>query len=120
VLLEGDWWPADSERPWVSVEEDFAEDLGAKVGDRLAVRIGADTLEVTVRSVRSVDWQSMRPNFFMVFPRGVLERFPGMYMTSFRLLPEQKPLLNKLVNVLPTVTVIELDIVIKEMRAVVD
>ena len=120
VLLEGDWWPADSERPWVSVEEDFAEDLGATVGDRLAVRIGADTLEVTVRSVRSVDWQSMLPNFFMVFPRGVLERFPGMYMTSFRLLPEQKPLLNKLVNVLPTVTVIELDIVIKEMRAVVD
>ena len=43
-----------------------------------------------------------------------------MYMTSFRLLPEQKPLLNQLVNVLPTVTVIELDIVIKEMRSVVD
>ena len=41
-----------------------------------------------------------------------------MYMTSFRLLPEQKPLLNQLVNVLPTVTVIELDIVIKEMRSV--
>ena len=120
VLLEGDWWPADSEQPWVSVEEDFAEDLGAKVGDRLAVRVGADTLEVTVRSIRSVDWQSMRPNFFMVFPRAVLERFPGMYMTSFRLLPEQKPLLNQLVNVLPTVTVIELDIVIKEMRSVVD
>lgn len=120
VLLAGDWWPADSEVPWVSVEEDFAEDIGAKVGDRLAVRIGADTLEVTVRSIRSVDWQSMRPNFFMVFPRAVLERFPGMYMTSFRLLPEQKPLLNQLVSVLPTVTVIELDIVIKEMRSVVD
>ena len=120
VLVEGDWWPADAEQPWVSVEEDFAEDLGAKVGDRLAVRIGADTLEVTVHSIRSVDWQSMRPNFFMVFPRAVLERFPGMYMTSFRLLPEQKPLLNQLVNVLPTVTVIELDIVIKEMRSVVD
>ena len=120
VLVEGDWWPADAEQPWVSVEEDFAEDLGARVGDRLAVRIGADTLEVTVHSIRSVDWQSMRPNFFMVFPRAVLERFPGMYMTSFRLLPEQKPLLNQLVNVLPTVTVIELDIVIKEMRSVVD
>ena len=120
MLVEGDWWPADAEQPWVSVEEDFAEDLGARVGDRLAVRIGADTLEVTVHSIRSVDWQSMRPNFFMVFPRAVLERFPGMYMTSFRLLPEQKPLLNQLVNVLPTVTVIELDIVIKEMRSVVD
>ena len=77
VLVEGDWWPADAEQPWVSVEEDFAEDLGARVGDRLAVRIGADTLEVTVHSIRSVDWQSMRPNFFMVFPRAVLERFPA-------------------------------------------
>jgi putative ABC transport system permease protein len=41
-------------------------------------------------------------------------------MTSFRLLPEQKSLLNQLVGVLPTVTVIELDIVIREMRVVID
>ncbi|GIS24498.1 MAG: hypothetical protein CM15mP125_1850 [Gammaproteobacteria bacterium] len=43
-----------------------------------------------------------------------------MYMTSFRLLPEQKSLLNQLVGILPTVTVIELDIVIREMRVVID
>jgi putative ABC transport system permease protein len=119
-LLEGEWWPADTEEGLVSIEEDFARDIGAGVGDRLTLLIGADPLEVTVQSVRSVDWQSMRPNFFMVFPRKVLEAFPGMYMTSFRLLPEQKPLLNQLVRALPTVTVIELDIVIREMRAVVD
>ena len=41
-------------------------------------------------------------------------------MTSFRLPPEQKPVLNQLVSVLPTVTVIELDIVIQEMRTVID
>jgi putative ABC transport system permease protein len=52
----------------VSIEEDFARDIGAGVGDRLTLLIGADPLEVTVQSVRSVDWQSMRPNFFMVFP----------------------------------------------------
>ncbi len=71
-------------------------------------------------SIRRVDWQSMRPNFFMVFPRQVLEPYPGMYMTSFRLLAEEKPLLNELVSRLPTVTVIELDVVIREMRSVVD
>lgn len=119
-LLQGEWWSADTQGAWVSIEEEFARDIGAEVGDRLTLLIGADPLEVTVQSVRSVDWQSMRPNFFMVFPRKVLEAFPGMYMTSFRLLPEQKSLLNQLVRVLPTVTVIELDIVIREMRAVVD
>ena len=120
VLVAGDWWePADT-TSWVSLEEDFAAGIGATVGDRLSMRIGADTFDAEVRSIRKVDWQSMRPNFFVVFPRAVLERYPGMYMTSFRLLPTQKPVLNELVRELPTVTVIELDIVIKEMRSVVD
>ena len=120
VLVSGDWWePADT-TSWVSLEEDFAAGIGASVGDRLSMRIGADTFDAEVRSIRKVDWQSMRPNFFVVFPRAVLERYPGMYMTSFRLLPTQKPVLNELVRELPTVTVIELDIVIKEMRSVVD
>jgi len=120
VLVAGDWWEPEDTTSWVSLEEDFAAGIGASVGDRLSMRIGADTFDAEVRSIRKVDWQSMRPNFFVVFPRAVLERYPGMYMTSFRLLPTQKPLLNELVRELPTVTVIELDIVIKEMRSVVD
>ena len=120
MLVAGDWWEPEDTTSWVSLEEDFAAGIGASVGDRLSMRIGADTFDAEVRSIRKVDWQSMRPNFFVVFPRVVLERYPGMYMTSFRLLPTQKPLLNELVRELPTVTVIELDIVIKEMRSVVD
>lgn len=119
-LTAGEWWPADTADSWVSVEEEFARDIGASVGDQLTLRIGADTFIVTVSSLRRVDWQSMRPNFFMVFPRSVLAAHPGMYMTSFLLPADRKDVLNELVRELPTVTVIELDIVIKEMRAVVD
>jgi len=120
ILTAGEWWTPNADVRWVSIEEGFAEDIGAEIGDQLTLRIGADTLEVTVSSLRRVDWQSMRPNFFMVFPRSVLADYPGMYMTSFLLSSEQKPLLNDLVRTLPTVTVIELDVVITEMRAVVD
>ena len=120
ILIEGDWWGADTDRAWISLEEGFAQDVGAEVGDRLSLRIGAAEFDAEVRNIRRVDWQSMRPNFFVVFPRQVLEQYPGMFMTSFRLLPEQKPVLNQLVSVLPTVTVIELDIVIQEMRTVID
>ena len=120
LLIDGEWWDPGDTRAWISLEEGFAQDVGAGLGDRLVVRIGAAELEAEVRSIRQVDWKSMRPNFYVVFPRQVLEQYPGMYMTSFRLLPNQKPLLNKLVSVLPTVTVIELDIVIREMRTVID
>jgi putative ABC transport system permease protein len=119
-LTAGEWWPPESTEALVSVEEEFARDIGAALGDQLTLRIGADTFTVTVSSIRRVDWQSMRPNFFMVFPRSVLASYPGMYMTSFLLPPDRKNLLNELVRELPTVTVIELDIVITEMRAVVD
>jgi len=119
ALKEGDWWDPDTEEPWVSIEEDFAEGIGAKVGDQVSLRIGADIVRAKIKNIREVDWQSMRPNFFMVFPRAVLEAYPGMYMTSFLLAAEQKSLLNKLVLAFPTVTVIELDVVIEEMRSVV-
>ena len=119
-LIAGEWWPQDAVEPWVSVEEEFARDIGASLGDQLTVRIGADSFTVTVRNIRRVDWQSMRPNFFMVFPRSVLAAYPGMYMTSFLLTPDRKNLLNDLVRELPTVTIIELDMVIAETRAVVD
>lgn len=119
-LIAGEWWSQDAVEPWVSVEEEFARDIGASLGDQLTVRIGADSFTVTVRNIRRVDWQSMRPNFFMVFPRSVLAAYPGMYMTSFLLTPDRKNLLNDLVRELPTVTIIELDMVIAETRAVVD
>lgn len=119
-LISGEWWSQDAVEPWVSVEEEFARDIGASLGDQLTVRIGADSFTVTVRNIRRVDWQSMRPNFFMVFPRSVLAAYPGMYMTSFLLTPDRKNLLNDLVRELPTVTIIELDMVIAETRAVVD
>ena len=119
ALVEGDWWAADTEEAWVSIEADFAEGLGAQVGDQVSLRIGADILRATIKNIREVDWQSMRPNFFMVFPRAVLEPYPGMYMTSFLLAADQKSLLNKLVVTFPTVTVIELDVVIEEMRSVI-
>ena len=119
-LISGEWWSGETTEAWVSVEEGFARDIGASVGDNLTVRIGADSFTVTVSNIRRVDWQSMRPNFFMVFPRDVLAAYPGMYMTSFLLTPDRKNVLNELVRELPTVTVIELDMVIAETRAVVD
>lgn len=119
-ILEGEWWPVGSDKYEVSVEQSFAEDIGATVGDVLTVRIGADEFRARVASIRSADWESMKPNFFIIFPRSVLEQFPGMLLTSFYLSAEKKSLLNGMVKTFPTVTVIELDIVINEIRAIIN
>jgi len=117
-LVAGEWWPADTENYEVSLEEEFAERLGATVGSTLVLRIGSEELEVAVTSIRQVDWQSLKPNFFVILPPPVLAPFPKTFFTSFFLPEEQKSLLNELVKAFPTMTIIELDIVVSEIREI--
>ena len=120
VILDGEWWPAGTTESIVSLEEGFAQEIGAAVGDVLTLRIAADEFEARVASIREVDWESMQPNFFVIFPTEVLSRYPGMLLTSFYLEPGQKPVIGDLIDDFPTLTVIELDVVIDEIRAIVD
>lgn len=118
-LLAGGWWtPADHGQPRVSVEQKLARRLGIELGDDLGFSIGDRQLSATVTSLRSVQWDSFRPNFFMVFPPGLLDDLPATYMTSFHLDPEAKPLLVDLVREFPSVTVLELDLLITQVERI--
>lgn len=117
-LVAGRWWE-EGELAAVSIEEEFAAELGIQLGDRLLLRIGAAELEVTVTSLRKLDWESFKPNFFMVFPPGLLESYPVTYMTSFHLPPERKSFLNTLLRRHPTITVIEVDAIMEQLRTTI-
>lgn len=118
-VIAGDWWSPGTDAALVSVETGFAERIGAQLGDTLTVRIAADSFDARIANIREVDWQTMQPNFFMVFPQRMLEQFPGVFMTSFFVDSADKRTLNDLVRAFPTVTVIELDIVIEEIRSII-
>ncbi len=60
----------------ISLEEGIAEELDVHVGDRLTFEISGRSMETEITSLRSVDWQRMQTNFFVVFPEGVLENAP--------------------------------------------
>jgi putative ABC transport system permease protein len=104
----------------VSLEREFAERFGIAVGDTMGLLIGSAPLEVTVTSIRELDWQSFRPNFFMVFPPRYLANYPATFMTAFHLDPGQKVFLNRFIREFPTVTVIEMDVVVEQVRSIVD
>lgn len=60
----------------ISIEDDMRGHLGLQVGDRITWDVQGLPLETRVASVRRADWQSMKPNFYVVFPTGVLEQAP--------------------------------------------
>jgi len=118
-LVAGQWWEPGSSEPLVSVEQGFAERMELEIGDSVGFLVGSEPFVAKVASIRELDWQSMKPNFFLVFPPDLLASFPATFMTSFHLGKADKSFLNRFIRSYPTVTVIEMDIVIDQIRTIV-
>jgi len=120
-ITAGRWWErGDHGQPLVSVEKGLAETLGLRLGDRLHWRIADRELTLTVASLRSVEWDSFRANFFVVAPPGVLEDYPATFMTSFHLASGERERLGQLVRAFPNVTVIDVDAIMSKVRVIMD
>lgn len=119
-MLAGNWWTQDDYgKPLISVEAEIAKRFGLEVGDRLEFTIADQILLATVHSIRSVEWDSMNPNFYFMFPPGVLENRPASYLSSFYLPPEEKVKLNEIVRSFPTITLLDIDSVIHQIRTII-
>jgi len=120
-LTSGAWWTsADAGKPLVSISSEYQEALQLKLGDKLSFDVAGEPLTVEVASVRKIRWDSFRPNFFLVFPPGLLDGAAGTYMTSVYLTPVQRPALADLVRQFPTISVIDVDAILKQIRDIMD
>ena len=122
-IVAGEWWDnwqSNAEGlPGVSVEIELAEEAGLSIGDRLTFSLGGLILEAQIASFRSLDWRSMKPNFFFIFEPGALDNYSPTYITSLYLPLEQKSFINDLLRGYPTMLVIELDRIIDQIRTIV-
>ncbi len=120
-VVAGQWWdrwqPGDL--PGVSIEDEMAEEMGLALGDVLRFSIGGLILEARVASMRSLDWRSMRPNFYFIFEPGTLDDFAPTYITSAYLPVDEKPVINELLRRHPTVSVMELDRIIAQIQTII-
>jgi putative ABC transport system permease protein len=64
----------------VSFEAEVAKELGVTIGDRITWDVQGVPVESRITSLREVDWARFEPNFFAVFPAGVLEHAPKQYV----------------------------------------
>lgn len=120
-LVSGSWWTAaDAGKPLVSVSSEYAEALKLHVGDKLSFDVAGEPLTVSISSIRKIRWDSFRPNFFLVFPPGLLDGAAGTYMTALYLTPSQRSALGDLVRQFPTVSVFDVDAILKQIRDIMD
>ncbi|MEM7077425.1 MAG: FtsX-like permease family protein [Pseudomonadota bacterium] len=119
-VTDGVWWDADTPEAEVSLEVDYAQDFNLQIGDMLTFNVGGATFDARVTSIRSLEWESMSPNFFIILSPPALDAYPATYMTSFYLERDNKQFLNTLLRAHPTITVLEIDALIEQVKSIVD
>ena len=120
-LVAGRWWrEAEEGAAMLSVEEGIAEELGLQLGDTLTYRAAGQSIEAEITSLRRVDWDSFRANFFVLAPPGLLQDFPVSYMSAFYLPADQHAVLNELVRQFPNITVFDVAAIMTQVRNIIE
>lgn len=83
VIVEGALW-SDPARAEVSLEQEFANDLRARVGSVLRFDVQGVPVELVVSSIRTVQWESFSINFFLVAEPGSLDDAPHALLGAAR------------------------------------
>ena len=106
----------------VSVEVDMAKELHLKLGDSLVWDVQGIPFYTTVGSLRKVEWDRFEPNFFVVFPAGVLEAAPtfNVMVTRTANAAVSGKVQSDIVRQFPTISAIDLSLIITTIKGIVD
>ncbi len=121
IIVEGQWWDNSeiTELPPVSVEKDIAERLNITLGDELFFTLGNEEVLTVVTSIREVDWQSLQPNFYVIFHPSVLSDFPATYINSIHVDEQQSKALQQFLAQYPTISLLDIEALITQLRDVI-
>jgi len=124
-LVAGEWWSGatnKSEVVPISVEDGIARELEVGLGDAIEFDVQGVPVKTRVASLRQVDWRRVQPNFYVVFPPGVLENAPAMHVvvTHVSSSEESARLQRSVVGAFPGVSVIDLTLVLQTLDSILD
>ena len=120
-IIEGQWWDEKrAENAEVSLEQDAAKRLNAKIGSQLTIEIQGIPVSAKVTSIRTVNWRNMRTNFYMIFSPGALADAPLTYVATVHV-PDEKELQlqHAVVKALPNITAISTSDIVNTIESTV-
>jgi len=112
--------PEDTAIIPISIEVEFAEEMGLSLGDQLEWDVQGLMMMTQVASLRAVEWRRLEPNFFVVFPAGVLEPAPKFYVGASRVATpaDSARVQQAVVSALPNVSAIDIQLVMETLDGI--
>lgn len=123
-LIAGSWIgrvpPGTSPAP-ISLEEGIAKALQVGIGAAITFDIHGEEFETTVANLREADWKSMQPNFFVIFPEGVIEEAPQsmLLFTEIKRLESRAAFQAAVARQFPNITSIDISVMMNAVSTMV-
>jgi len=122
-IVAGRWHGGDSplraQIP-LSVEKGLADTLNLHIGDELVFDIAGQPFVAQIASLRQLEWDSMRVNFFVIAPAGSMDDQPTSFITSFHLPDGSEAIIGELVRQFPNLSVIDVAALVRQLQATLD
>jgi len=118
-ISDGKWFKKDAHKG-LSVEAGIAKTLKLKLGDSLTFDIAGQRITEKIISLRSVKWDSMKPNFFVLLAPQAIKDYPKTYITSVYLGDQAIEKLPLLIHQFPSVTDIDVSAIVAQVRDLIN
>jgi putative ABC transport system permease protein len=122
AIVAGRFWAqGQAAMDEISLEQGFADSIGAKLGDELTFDITGQEVKGRVTSLRKVMWQSFQPNFFIVLHPSLLKGAPAVYLLAAEADPAAKGRVQAaMARDFPNITIIDVTDVMAKVGRVLD
>lgn len=125
TILEGEWIGEadgiDSVVP-ISIADQIDDDLKVELGDTLGFNVQGVPVTTVVASIRQVDFDRPQPNFFVLFPKGVLEEAPQFFASTIKTNSRQQTiaLQQEVTAQFPNISSIDISVALESVREFLD
>ncbi len=118
TLLAGRWFDATVTQPEISIDQSWIDMFQLKLGDTLGLRVGEREISATITSIRAVDWDSFRANFFMMLDPASGTDLPHSYVASVHLDTDATAMAT-LSRDFPNLSLIDLNAILDRVRDII-
>jgi len=103
----------------LSIEQRVAKEANLTLGDKLTLNIGGKIVTLPITSVRTVDWGSMQPNFYLILPKSVLKDYPANFVSSLFIDESTAQSFYQTMSQFPTVSILNVGDILKQIQTII-
>ena len=117
-IYSGTWF-SDDVINGLSISESIAERYDLKIGDEVFLKVNEEVIATYIQSVRTVNWDSFSPNFFVIGHPSLFENISSNYITSFYIPSERQQVAAELMREFRTVSVFSIEELIDQVKEII-